>query len=229
MTAPLLPHLEAFAAAAELGSFTAAARVMGVTQAAVSQRIQTLEGELDTPLFRREAGHASLTEAGHRLVPFAQKILALHQQARAEVTGKESPIAAELSIAASSVPGEHLLPPLLPAFHQKHPHVRVCVSINDSQAVLKAVERGKASLGLTGLKGESEHLDFRAFARDEMVLVVSSDDPWARRKQVTVDQLCDRPLILREQGSGSRWCLEQSLAGIGKKTSDLREIGRAHV
>jgi DNA-binding transcriptional LysR family regulator len=64
MPPPLLPHLEAFAAAAELGSFTAAARSMDLTQAAVSQRIQALERELRIPLFRREGGHAYLTDAG---------------------------------------------------------------------------------------------------------------------------------------------------------------------
>ncbi|MBI1832765.1 MAG: LysR family transcriptional regulator [Planctomycetes bacterium] len=221
MNPPLLPHLEAFAAAAELGSFTAAARSMGLTQAAVSQRIQALERELRIPLFKREGGHAYLTDVGHRLVPFAQKIVALHQQARVEVTGKQTAIAAELSLAASSIPGEHLLPALLAVFRQKHPHVQVRVSINDSQAVLREVERSRAYLGLTGRKGEDKQLDFRAFARDEMVLVVASDDPWARRKQVTVDQLCKRPLILREEGSGSRWCLEQSLHRLGKRIGDL--------
>jgi DNA-binding transcriptional LysR family regulator len=95
----------------------------------------------------------------------------LHHQARVEVTGKDSPIAAELSLAASSVPGEHLLPALLAVFRQKHPHVRVRVSVNDSQAVLLEVERGRANLGLTGRKDDNKHLDFRAFARDEMVLV----------------------------------------------------------
>jgi DNA-binding transcriptional LysR family regulator len=224
MDPPLLPHLEAFAAAAELGSFTAAARAMDLTQAAVSQRIQALEREVDISLFRREGGHAYLTDAGRRLVPFAQKIVALHHQARAEVTGKEAAAPAELRLAASSIPGEHLLPALLAVFRQKHPHIQVRVSINDSQAVLDDVERGKATLGLTGRKGPSKHLDFRPFARDELVLVVAPDDRWSRRKQVSVEQLCERPLILREQGSGSRWCLEQGLGRLGKRINDLNVV-----
>src|SRR5436190_2061383 len=67
MAAAQLPHLETFARAAELGSFTAAGKALGLTQAAVSQRIQALEQVLDLPLFERQGGHVRLTEAGHRL------------------------------------------------------------------------------------------------------------------------------------------------------------------
>src|SRR5262245_4256316 len=118
-----LPHLETFARAAELSSFTAAAGALGLTQAAVSQRIRALEQSVGQSLFRRRGGRVQLTEAGRRLYPFAQRILLLHQEARQEVTGKKVPVAGELSLAASSVPGEHLLPGLLATFHRKYPHI----------------------------------------------------------------------------------------------------------
>src|SRR4029453_8060754 len=86
-----LPYLETFAKAAELSSFTAAAHALGLTQAAVSQRIQALERELGTPLFRRAGGKVLLTDAGRRLHPLAEQILSLHQEARGKVTGKKSP------------------------------------------------------------------------------------------------------------------------------------------
>src|SRR5262245_34741684 len=62
-----LPHLETFALAAEAGSFTAAARALGVTQAAVSGRIAALEHEMGVALFTRQAGRVQLTACGHRL------------------------------------------------------------------------------------------------------------------------------------------------------------------
>src|SRR5262245_26895472 len=93
-----IPHLETFAKAAELSSFTAAARELGLTQAAVSQRIQALEKYLGEALFRRQAGHVLLTEAGHRLYPYVQRIFSLHQEARASVTGCKPPLVGELSL-----------------------------------------------------------------------------------------------------------------------------------
>jgi DNA-binding transcriptional LysR family regulator len=200
-----LPYLETFVRAAELNGFTAAARSLGLTQAAVSQRIQALEESVGTSLFHRRAGHVLLTDAGHRLYPYARRILALHDEARQEVTGRKQPVAGELSLAASSIPGEHLLPGLLSVFRQKYPHVQVRATVTDSQAVLQQVEQGQAHLGLVGGKRDSPHLEFRCFACDRMVLVVPAEHSWARRRRVSLSQLRGQPLILREPGSGSRW------------------------
>src|SRR5262245_29596569 len=217
-----LPHLETFAAAAERSSFTAAARALDLTQAAVSQRIQALEGELGVPLFRRQGGRVLLTDAGRRLYAFAERIFSLHREARAEVTGRKEPAAGELSLAASSIPGEHLLPGLLSVFRQRYPHVQVRASVTDSQAVLDQVEQGRAHLGLVGRKPDGAHLESRCFACDRLALVVPAGHAWARRKRVTLEQVCRQPLVLREVGSGSRWCLEQALSRAGKSLQDLQ-------
>ncbi|HXG13188.1 MAG TPA: selenium metabolism-associated LysR family transcriptional regulator [Gemmataceae bacterium] len=224
MDSEQLPHLETFARAAELGSFTAAAQALGLTQAAVSQRIHALEQVLGVPLFHRQGGRILLTEAGQRLHPYAQRILALHQQARAEVTGRKAPVTGELTLAASSIPGEHLLPALLSEFQARYPHIQVKATVTDSLAVLSQVEHGQVHLGLVGRKDDSPHLEYRPFACDQMVLVVPADHPWGRRKRVSLEELGRQPLIIREPGSGSRWCLEQSLAQAGKSLRELKIV-----
>src|SRR6516162_1757028 len=158
MAADQLPHLETFVKAAELSSFTAAARVLGLTQAAVSQRIQALEGALDVSLFQRRAGRVALTEAGQRLYTYAERILALHREAIQEIAGHKSPLTGELSLAASSIPGEHLLPELLATFGARYPHVQVRATVTDSQSVLRQVEYGEANLGLVGGKMDNPDL-----------------------------------------------------------------------
>lgn len=224
MNSRLLPHLETFLAAAELGSFTAAARALGLTQAAVSQRIQALERELRTALFRRDGGRALLTDAGKRLTPIAQQILELHDEARSQVTGQRAAVSAELALAASSVPGEHLLPALLAVFRRQQPRVQVRMTVSDSQAVLTLVEQGKAHLGFIGRPCPSPHLESQVFARDELVVVAPPKHPWARRRRITLDQLRRQPLILREAGSGSRWQLEQALLRAGLPIAQLRVV-----
>src|SRR5690348_15168123 len=108
-----LPHLETFSRAAELSSFTGAARALRLTQAAVSQRVQSLEKSLGTALFQRQGGRVLLTEAGRKVYDYAQRILDLHRQARREISGYETPVSGQLFLAASSIPGEHLLPAVL--------------------------------------------------------------------------------------------------------------------
>src|SRR5579884_1261305 len=184
-----LPYLETFSKAAELSNFTGAAKVLRLTQASVSQRVQTLEKILGTPLFKRQGGRVLLTEAGQKLYDYAQRILDLHRQARREITGQDIPVSAELSLAASSIPGEHLLPALLSLFGQKHPHIHVRATVSDSMGVMAQVERGEVSIGLVGRKTDNPHLEFRYLASDKMVLVVPPGHALSRRKKLSVKQL----------------------------------------
>lgn len=224
MSGPPLPHLETFVQAAELSSFTAAAHALGLTQAAVSQRIQVLERELDVSLFHRTGSGVLLTDAGHRLYPLAREVVRLHDEARAVVRGGTAPVTGELCIAASSVPGEHLLPAFLAAYRQRYPHVQVRVAVADSEAVQVQVERGQAHLGLIGVRAARPHLEARPFACDRLALVVPAGHPLARRRSVTLGQLLRQPLVVREAGSGSRCCLEQALNRDGKSLGDLTVV-----
>jgi DNA-binding transcriptional LysR family regulator len=217
-----LPYLETFSKAAELSSFTGAARALGLTQAAVSQRIHALEKRLDIALFNRQAGRILLTRAGQQLYSYAQRILELHHKAQEEITGQKPPITGDLFLAASSIPGEHLLPALLSVFHQQFPGIKVRASVTDSMAVMNQVERGEANLGLVGRKKDSPNLEFRVIAEDHMLLVVPRSHPWRGRRRVSLKQLCSQPMILREEGSGMRFCFEKALGRQGKSLRDLQ-------
>jgi DNA-binding transcriptional LysR family regulator len=216
-----LPHLATFVAAAEQGSFTTTAGALGITQAAVSQRISILEKDLRISLFNRRSGKISLTEAGQRLYAFARQILDLHQQARTSLTGAHPAVSGELSIAASSVPGEYFLPSLLSAFHAEHPDVHVRATVSDSGLVLKDIDKGRATLGLVGQKTENPNLEYRTIASDSLVLIVHSGHPSLSRKSLSLKALKSERLIIREPGSGSRCALEQGLARAGTSLADL--------
>jgi DNA-binding transcriptional LysR family regulator len=216
-----LPHLSTFVRAAEQGSFTATAADLGITQAAVSQRIAMLEKELRVSLFARRAGRISLTEAGQRLYVYARQILDLHEQARRNLGGFRPSISGDLALAASSVPGECFLPALLPAFQEKFPQVRVRATVSDSGSVLKDIEKGRATVGLVGQKTENPSLDFRSIGSDCLVLIVPSGHPAAGRRTISLKALCGEKLIIRESGSGSRCVLERGLERAGTSLAAL--------
>src|SRR5207245_5376179 len=129
-----------------------------------------------------------------------------HREARGTITGRASPATGELLLAASSIPGEHLLPALLSIFTRKHPHLQVRATVSDSMGVMTQVERGEVSLGLVGRKTDNPHLEFRYLASDKMVLVVPPGHGLSKRKKMSVKRLPRHPLILREVGSGLRHC-----------------------
>ena len=216
-----LPHLATFVRAAELGSFTAAAAELGLTQAAVSGRIRSLEHELGVSLFDRQAARVRLTDAGRQLFDYAGRILALHEEARREIAGQHAAGTVDLVIAASSVPGEYLLPALLPGFRQEYPQIHVRASVTDSADVLRGIAEGRVTLGLVGRPPDDTHYESRALAGDRLVVVVPPAHEWAERDEVSLDDFCAAPLVLREIGSGSRWCLERALARAGRSLKEL--------
>jgi DNA-binding transcriptional LysR family regulator len=217
-----LPHLETFSKAAELNSFTATARALGLTQAAISQRVQALEKTLGVSLFRRQGGRIFLTDAGRQLHSYAQKIFDLHRDARQAISGRRPSIAGDLFLGASTIPGEYFLPMILSVFRKKFPRIEVRATVSDSMDVMSQVEHGRVQLGLVGRKTDSPHLEFRLFAHDRMVLVVPPRHVWSKRRKVSLEQLCRQPLILREAGSGLRHCFEKELARLGKSLRDLQ-------
>jgi DNA-binding transcriptional LysR family regulator len=219
-----LPHLETFSKAAELSSFSRAAKYLRLTQASVSQRVQALEKVMGKSLFNRQAGRVLLSEAGRKLYDYAQRILELHREARREIAGHDPPVSGDLTLAASSIPGEHLLPALLSLYAQEYPHIHVRATVSDSMAVMTQVERGEAAVGLVGRKISNPHLEFRYLASDKMVLVVPPGHPLSRRKKLSVKQLPHHPIILREAGSGLRHCFEKSLDKAGLTLADLQVV-----
>jgi DNA-binding transcriptional LysR family regulator len=218
------PHLETFVAAADRGTFTAAGKALGLTQAAVSQRIHQLEVAVGRPVFRRGPTRVALTDAGRTLYEYARRMQELTAEAWTALTGETGAVAGELVLAASSAPGQHLLPPTLAVFHKRHPGVQVRVAVSDTDDVLRQVESGAAHLGLVGGRGGSSYLEFRRFACDELVLVVPRGHPWWRRREVSLADLMTQPLIQREPGSGSRRCLERSLERLGVALADLNVV-----
>lgn len=216
-----LPYLVTFSMAAETCNFSATAKTLRLSQAAVSQRIQILEKTLAKELFKRQGGRVLLTEAGQKLYAYAQKILEIHREIRREVTGHETPITGALLLGASSVPGECLLPEVLSGFREQHPHVHVRAMVTDSRAVMTQVERGEVNIGLVGQKAETSLLDFRHFASDKMVVVVPPGHVLGKWKQVSVQQLSNQPLILREGGSGTRDYFEKCVQRAGWSLSQF--------
>jgi DNA-binding transcriptional LysR family regulator len=216
-----LPHLSTFAAVAERGGFTAAARDLKITQSAVSQRISLLEKELHASLFDRRAGRISLTEAGERLYRYVRQILDLHAQARTEIGGFRPAVAGDLPIAASSVPGEYFLPAVLSAFRESYPRVHVRATVSDSGSVIGDVEKGRATVGLVGQEAGRPSLECLPVGGDRLVLVVAKSHRWAARKRIPLKALAGEPLIVREVGSGSRFVLEKSLEQAGAPLSEL--------
>ena len=143
-----IKQLEVLEQVARLGSFSRAADALYLTQPTVSAHLAALEEDLGTRLVVRSTKRLTLTPAGEVMARYAGEILGLCRQSRQEVQLADSRVAGTLSVAASTVPSQYLLPRVLPALGARYPHVFFQVRQGDSDQVAGWMLEGGADLGL---------------------------------------------------------------------------------
>jgi DNA-binding transcriptional LysR family regulator len=213
-------HLRTFRVAAELSSFTQAGKELELTQSAVSQQIAALEKHLGTQLFSRVGRQIELTDDGRRLHEYARRIIELVNEVEHAFGDDDEQPTGRLTIAASTVPAESILPALLAGFRAQFPKVQETLLVSDSSGATHAVEAGEADIGFVGELPRSSRLQATPIAADELVLVVAPNHRFAKNGRATIKQLKDEPLIVREPGSGSRRCVESALENGGTSLAE---------
>ena len=197
-----LVQLVAFLAAAETGSFTAAARKTGATQASVSELIRRLEEEHDTLLFVRGSRRLVLTMAGQELVEHAAQAVAAAEAGSRAIRSVQT---LQRGVATFGVPRNvnyYVLTELVAQFQRKHPEVRVRLVGLNSTFVASAIADGSLEAGLVVLPVDLPHLSVRPLLRDEVLF--ASSDPERVKNPVTIDQLAQARLILYDAHAGGR-------------------------
>jgi LysR family transcriptional regulator, transcriptional activator of the cysJI operon len=214
-------QLAAFCAVVERKSFSQAAERLGVTQPAVSLQIRSLEQRLGRQLLDRSGRRVEPTEAGLRLYASAQRLLQAEEQLFEELeSDDEGVVGGALDLGASTGPGGSVVPVLLCEFQERHPDVRVRLSVSDTQTVVAQVADRELELGIVGAGRRHRGVAFEPFFRDEVVLAVPASHPFAG-KTVTLEQLRGEPLIAMQDGAGVRQVIEDELRKSGTRLRDL--------
>jgi len=217
-----LDYLTTFLELAKLGSFSEAARRLSISQPAVSFQMQKLEHELGIQLLDRGQKGVTLTAAGTKLLGFAGRVESeLLELMRALDDMRES-VSGELSLAASTIPGEYVLPALLGRFKLLHPEIGIQVSVRESLKVLEAIRGGEFDLGFCGIQPEFGEFDVFKAGRDEIVLIVHPGHPFAERAILTLPELASESLIRRSSDSGTQLSVEKFLSEAGSPPDSFR-------
>jgi DNA-binding transcriptional LysR family regulator len=212
-----LDYLRTLVCIVEEGSLSAAARAKRISQPAVTKQLQRLEADLELSLLvRGPRRQVELTPAGTLVLAFARQTLAQFETLERELGALRNLDRGTMVLAASTIPGEYVLPALLAEFRQEYPAIRVEMSVSDTAQVVGKLLAEQADLGMIGSLVRRPGLRLDRLLADEIVLVVPLDHPFARRERVAVEELRGQPLILREEGSGTRRSVEASLAAVGR-------------
>lgn len=214
-------RLRVFQSVAQNLSFTKASKELFISQPAISKHIQELEIQYKTPLFERAGSKIRLTEAGGLLLLHAGQLLAGYRQLDFEMNLLTNHFSGRLSLGASTTIAQYVLPPVLSSFIRKFPDIHVSLMNGNSREIEQALADGKITLGLVEGNSRQNSMHYVPFMKDELVVVAHVGSSLARFDEITMQQLCTFPLVLRENGSGTLEVLESVLAVHHIKLSAL--------
>ncbi len=218
-------RLEIFLKLLETRSFSKTAAALDLTQPSVSASLKVLEEAVGQKLFERTPRAVKPLPAAETLAPFALNIVETVGRAVWAVGHQLEGAREKLTVGASSVPAMVFLPPALAAYGRQYPNVLIKVKAGQSQGVARKVADGELDLGLVGAPPENEELVKTVFGRDQLALLASrSMADEIGPPPATVEDLSAWPLIMREEGSGTRSAL---LAALGEGGGDL--AGRMNI
>jgi DNA-binding transcriptional LysR family regulator len=217
-------HLETFCRIAGLKSFSKAADDLFLTQPTVSGHILSLEQSLCLRLFDRTSREVRLTKAGEVFLEYASKILSLRKDLLNALSEFSEGIRGDLSLGASTIPGEYLLPKLMGDFKREHPHFIISLKIADTKEIIQYVLQDSVEFGIIGAKLNHPSLHYEKYEEDEIIVVAPSDHPLTRKRRVNLEELLNEPWIIREEGSGTQIALEKALRKKGKSLKQFNVV-----
>ncbi len=216
--------LDIFCTVAKHGSMSRAAAELHLSQPAISQRLRALEEHYGLQLFRRTNRGVELTPAGETLSRYAQRILQLERSLEAEMAALRAAEPKQIVIGATSAIGGYALPCTVYLFQQKYPDARIQLQIGKRADVIQRLEDGLVDLALVegpAVAPPTQDWQVSAISEEELVLITPPGGPFAGQETYTADDLTRLPVIIREQGSGTRMAVEEGWKAAGRSVSEL--------
>lgn len=202
-------------------SFTKAAETLHMTQPAVTFQVRQLEEFFNTRLFDRTHNRISLTAAGERVFEYAERIIGLYNEMNIRVRDITGDVSGVLIIGASTTIAEYVLPALLGEFQNRHPDVRIRLSVSNSLGIVHMVESNTVDIGVVESPIANKSLAVEVCWQDQLVFICRPDHPLAGAKSVPVRDLLELPFLAREEGSGTREVISDYLAQNDLQWHDL--------
>lgn len=205
-----LHKLRIFLQVSQVGSFSAAADLLLMTQSGVSQHIQELENTLGIRLFDRKPRGVALTAAGQTLVAYAEQIFALVSEAETAVADAAKLSGGVIRVGATPGIGMYVLPGWISEFRTKHPHNQIALSTRTTAEIVALLRAGQLDLGI--IEGEidddSANIHVRTLQSVEQWLVVGPSHLWWPRDTVDLSEIGGEVVITRQRGAASRLWLD---------------------
>lgn len=211
----------------KLKNYTKTAKLLHMTQPAVTQHIKFLENHYNIKLFYKHGREYHLTEEGDILLEYAYKILSLSDKTERLLSGTNG-IPRKYRLGATLTIGGYLIPRLLASYKTTHPLIELSLSVKNTESTLKDLKVEAIDLALIEGEFPRDKFNYKLLKKDELILVASPDNPLTSKKTVTIEDIKKEKMIAREVGSGTRDNITQKLISLGIDLKDFNismEIG----
>lgn len=221
-----LKQLETFVEVAEGGSFSKAAKTLFLTQPTISAHISALEKELEVRLFVRNTKEVNMSDDGQKLYRYARQIVDLEKRIEEEFGAAKEEGRKCITIAASTIPSQYLLPKILIRFRERYPDEQLRVMEMDSSQVVDQVVSHVVDIGFTGTVLEKKHCKYIPFYKDDLVIIMPNTEKYRifKSNPKDISWVRQEAVILREEGSGTRKEAEKQLKSLGIRMADLNIV-----
>jgi len=213
-----------FLAVVETGSITDAAERLGVTQSALSRRIQQFEDQLDTKLLSRSRKGVELTDTGRLAASEGQRLLTAFANLKEQIALHQGLEGGTVRIGGGATAVSFVLPAAIAAFQQAHPKVLFQLKEAGSSEIADDVLNGRLALGIVTLPLQSRELQVQNLTNDDIVLVARKDHPLARRKSVNPLALADQGFVSFEAGTALRNLIDNAVRATGVDINVVMEL-----
>lgn len=220
-------QLKAFLAIAEAKTFTAGARRVNVTQAAISMQIKQLEDEVGLPLFVRTPRRVIVTEAGEHLMGRARRILREHDSALAEIAELGGVEHGRLRIGSASAEfATQQLPHILQGLREKFPNSELGVTSGTSQVLIEKIQHGEIDIAFVSFPVDAPNIQTDLLFSDEIVAIAHPGHPLANERFISAATLAGEKLILGERGGNTRRMIDDFFHAANVRPNIVMELSR---
>lgn len=210
-----------FIAVAENLSLTKASERLLISQPAVSRHIKELETNLGINLFDRKNNKVYLTPAGEILYSHLKKIAQLYNDLDFSLGALKDEHKGLLRLGASSTISQYVIPSLLASFHKKYPLIELNLFNGNSFEMEQKLLNNDIDLALVENDASHQDLKYLNFAADNIVAIAGINSPLSNRTNLSITDLLQIPMVLREFGSGTLEVIEKAFAESGIQLTEL--------
>ena len=218
-----LNSLIVFYEVAKLKSFSKAAEMLCLTQPGVSNHIAQLEAQAGRILLKREKGTIELTPEGKVILKYAERIVRIAEELEKRIKSMHEEVIPHLNVGTTPTYSRAIMPELLGSFQKAFPQVMIQLDTGSSEEMEKTLISGHNDIVIVANPTLSRKLRAIPFLKEELVLITPQDHILSRKESISLREIKDHPLILREEGSATRKVVLSALKSMRITPSVLME------